>query len=99
MDRPAAVAFSMSTRSNTIDEAQRLQEELDRRGRETQRVLVGLVHDLRAAERGIRTSAELLSEGLGDALSGQAKEAFERLLEGVARMSTILTGVSNYSLS
>jgi len=89
----------MSTRSNTIDEAQRLQEELDRRGRETQRVLVGLVHDLRAAERGIRTSAELLSEGLGDALSGQAKEAFERLLEGVARMSTILTGVSNYSLS
>lgn len=84
-------------------EVQRLREELDRRGRETQRLLRGVVHDLRAAERGIRTSAELLREALGEmpgeALSGAAEVALRQLLEGVAKMNPILTGVSSYSVS
>jgi chemotaxis family two-component system sensor kinase Cph1 len=87
-------------RSDTlIDEVQRLREELDRCGQETQRLLDGVVHDLRAAERGISTSAELLRDGLGEALNGDAEPTFRRLLEGAARMNLILTGVSSYSVS
>jgi light-regulated signal transduction histidine kinase (bacteriophytochrome) len=84
-------------------EVQRLREELDRSGRETQRLLDGVVHDIRAAERGIRTSAELLREELretlGDALRGPSEETFRQLLEAVGRMNPILTAVSNYSVS
>jgi len=112
MDRRAGTVFSSSHGSDTpidsdartgsdalTDEIQRLRNELDRRGRETQRLLDGVVHDLRAAERAIRTSAELLRDELGEALIGPAEATFRQLLEGVARMNPILTGVSSYSVS
>jgi chemotaxis family two-component system sensor kinase Cph1 len=105
MDRRTGTAFSSSNGSDTpVDsdatgEIQRLREELDRSGRETQRLLDGVVHDLRAAERAIRISAELLREGLGEAPAAPAEAACRQLLEGAAKMNAILTGVSNYSIS
>ena len=110
MDRRASIAVSDSNGAPTnpdalsnpdalANEVQRLREELDRGGRETQRLLNGVVHDLRAAERGIRVAAELLGDELGDALTGPAEATFQQLLEGVARMNPILAGVSSYSVS
>jgi chemotaxis family two-component system sensor kinase Cph1 len=112
MDRRAGVAFSSSngpdgaTSTGALtdldalsNEAQRLRNELERGGRETQRLLDGVVHDLRAAERGIRTAAELLREELGEALTGAAEATFRQLLEGAGKMNPILTAVSNYSVS
>jgi chemotaxis family two-component system sensor kinase Cph1 len=81
------------------DEVQRLRQELDRCGRETKQLLDGVVHDLRAAERGIRTSAEALSIGLSKTLNGDAEAAFLHLLEEITKMNLILTGVSSYSIS
>jgi chemotaxis family two-component system sensor kinase Cph1 len=106
MDRRPGTVFSSSNGSDTpvgsdalADEVQRLREELDRRGRETQRLLDGVVHDLRAAERGIRTTAEFLRDELGESLDGPAEATLRQLVEGVAKMNPILTGVGNYSAS
>jgi chemotaxis family two-component system sensor kinase Cph1 len=81
------------------NEVQRLRDQLERDGRETRRLLDGVVHDLRAAERGIRTATEILRDELGEALAGPAEATFQHLLEGAARMNPILTGVSSYSVS
>jgi light-regulated signal transduction histidine kinase (bacteriophytochrome) len=90
---------ALSDPDSLASEIQRRRAELNRGGRETQRLLDGVVHDLRAAERGIRTAAELLREELGEALAGPAEATFRQLLQGVAKMNPILTGVSDYSVS
>src|ERR1700743_3796309 len=46
------------------EQLDRLREAIAKEGRDTQRLLEGAVHDLRSAERGIRTSAELFELGL-----------------------------------
>ena len=81
------------------DEVQRLRRELEQCERDTQRLLDGVVHDLRAAERGITTSAEILQTLLAGAPGSEAGAAFARLAEGKRKMDAILTGVSNYSLA
>jgi two-component system, chemotaxis family, sensor kinase Cph1 len=85
-----------------IDEVGRLRGEVDRCEREMQRLLDGMVHDLRAAQRGIVTSVEVLREGLDERLKEEldveAKSAIGRVLDGAAKMNPILAGVSSYSI-
>ncbi len=82
-----------------LDEVQRLRGELDRSERDTQRLLDGAVHDLRSAQRGITTSTEILRSVVGQAANADTEAAFQRLLEGTAKMNLILAGINNYSLS
>src|SRR5260221_12792801 len=77
------------------DEVQKLRDELARVERNTVKLLDGAVHDLRAAERGIKTSAEIIRENLGDSESG----AVQRLMDSTARMNLILNGITSYALS
>ncbi len=81
------------------DELHRLRDELDQCERDTQRLLDGVVHDLRAAERGIATSAEILRSALEGSQSNEADAAFTRLAEGKRKMDAILSGVGYYSLA
>jgi light-regulated signal transduction histidine kinase (bacteriophytochrome) len=95
-----AAAASSPKRSRTpIDELDRLQHEVSRNEREMQRLLEGAVHDLRAAERGIATSLEILRTTMGAVESGESGDVFHRLLEATAKMNLILTGISSYTLS
>src|SRR5271170_1604639 len=65
--------------------------------REIQRFLDVLVHDLRATQRAISTSAELLA---AESQTGsEARQLVEMLKQGVSRMNAVLAGVSNFSLS
>jgi len=95
----AGQARTRTRPEDTRDELHRLREELDQRERDTQRLLDGVVHDLRAAERGIATSAEILRSALEGAQSSEAEAAFARLAEGKRKMDAILSGVGYYSLA
>jgi chemotaxis family two-component system sensor kinase Cph1 len=82
-----------------VERIQSLGEQIEKDGRETRRLLDGLVHDLRTVQRGISTSAEILRINLGDASTEETAPTFQRLLESAARMDQILAGVTSYSLS
>jgi two-component system, chemotaxis family, sensor kinase Cph1 len=81
----------------SIDEAQQLRDTLSRYKRESQRFLEVLVHDVRAHQRGINTSAELLAHELGDQLSVQARQVFDQLQDEVKRVNALLAAVGSYS--
>lgn len=102
MDRGSAASSAARTEpvhcEQGDDEAQRLREELSRFQQDTQRLLEGAVHDLRAAQRGITTSLEILREGVTES-DPETEVIFRRLSESTARMNQVLAGVSSYALS
>lgn len=57
------------------------------------------IHDLRASARQIGTSAEILSESVPPAVAQQCESSLRRLREGVASMSSILTGMTSYAVT
>jgi light-regulated signal transduction histidine kinase (bacteriophytochrome) len=76
---------------------QSCRDRLDQCEREIQRFLDVLVHDLRATQRAISTSAELLA---AESQTGpEAHQLVAMLKQGVSRMNAVLAGVSNFSLS
>ena len=79
------------------DELQRLRKGLVEQKLEMRRFIETLVHDVRAHQRGINTSAELLSNELGLQLSAPVTEILGQLQEEVSRMNSLLTAVSRYS--
>jgi len=79
------------------DEVQELREKLVRYNRETKRFLEVLVHDVRAHQRGINTSSEVLANELGDQLGEAPTQILKQLQEEVARMNVLLAAVSSYS--
>jgi light-regulated signal transduction histidine kinase (bacteriophytochrome) len=78
-------------------EVPELREKLVRYNRETKRFLEILVHDIRAHQRGINTSSEVLANELGDQLGEATTQVLTQLQEEVARMNVLLAAVSNYS--
>lgn len=95
----AATASSRERSNNSIDELERLRQEHSRSERDTQRLLEGAVHDLRAAQRGISTSLEILRTSIDGAPDAQTEAVFRRLHEATAKMDGILAGISSYTLS
>src|SRR5271170_3752846 len=81
-----------------LDEIRRLRAYLDCSERDTQRLLDGAVHDLRAAHRAISISTEILLGGLPSQLDDDAAYAVRELQAGVAKMNALLSGVSSYAL-
>jgi len=97
-----SIAGQATTRKPSEDNSdlvRQLRHDLEQCERDTQRLLDGVIHDLRAAERGIVTSAEILHTLLGGAQADEAAAAFARLMEGEKKMNAILTAVGNYSLA
>ncbi len=67
--------------------------------REIQIFLNGVVHDLRAAQRAIGISAEILRSAAPEGVGQSVDSTLQRLLEGVAKMNALLSGISAYSMS
>jgi signal transduction histidine kinase len=58
-----------------------------------------LVHDLREPLRSINVFAELLIEAEKDRLNEQSKQFVDEIQSGAARMQTLLSGLSGYSMA
>lgn len=95
----AATASSPEPSRTPTDELERLRQEHSRSERDTQRLLEGAVHDLRAAQRGINTSLEILRTSVDVSADGENEAVFHRLHEATAKMDGILAGISSYTLS
>jgi len=89
-------ASAMQSESS-LDEIRRLRARLDHLERDTQRLLDGAVHDLRAAQRAISIPLEILLGGLPSQLDHDAESAVRELQTGAAKMNAILNGVSSYA--
>ena len=68
-------------------------------GQEIQKFLDGVVHDLRAVQRGIGVSAEMLLGVARGQLDQQADRSLRRLLADVTKLNAILAGISSYAMS
>jgi two-component system, chemotaxis family, sensor kinase Cph1 len=90
-------AASTMQSESPLDEIRRLRAYLDRSERDTQRLVDGAVHDLRAANRAISISTEILLGRLPAHLDDDAACAVRELQTGVAKMNAILSGVSSYA--
>jgi two-component system, chemotaxis family, sensor kinase Cph1 len=71
----------------------------DELSREMQEFLERVVHDLRAAQRGISLSAETMLADLEQQLDESNRQTFQRLLDGTDKMDAILSAVSDYSIT
>ena len=57
------------------------------------------IHDLRASARQIGTSAEIFSESVQTGSTEDGEPSLRRLREGIAGMSSILTGMTSYAVT
>ncbi len=80
----------------SLDESEQLRLQFARIGEETYRFVMGVVHDLRAEQRGVSLSAELLRDLLGESLPAEARPILARLLGSVARTTAILDAAACY---
>ena len=78
-------------------ESEQLRHQMDQLREEFYQFTMRAVHDLRSAQRGVTTSAQLLEGMLGDSLTADARLVFERLIESSARANAILTAESRYA--
>jgi chemotaxis family two-component system sensor kinase Cph1 len=96
-EQPVSRSVSTMQSESSLDEIRRLHARLDSWERDTQRLLDGAVHDLRAAHRAISMSMEILLGDLPSQLDHDAEFAVRELQTGVAKMNAILSGISSYA--
>jgi len=78
-------------------EAEQLRRQLNQLGEELYQFLLGAVHDIRSAQRGVTTSAQLLQNLLGDSLSPEVSDIMARLIENAEKANAILVAAGNYA--
>jgi two-component system, chemotaxis family, sensor kinase Cph1 len=80
----------------SLDESEQLRLQFAQIGEETYQFVMGAVHDLRAEQRGVTLSAELLRDMLGDSLPAEARPILARLLGSAAKTTAILDAAACY---
>lgn len=68
-------------------------------GEEFNQFTVGLVHDLRSAQRGLAVSAELLQNLLGASLSPDAHAILTNLVESATKSNEVLAAATHYAMA
>jgi light-regulated signal transduction histidine kinase (bacteriophytochrome) len=81
----------------SISEPEPLRRQREQLGEETYQFVMGAVHDLRSAERGVATSAQLIQDLLGDSLRPEARPILVRLMESTEKANAILAAAAKYA--
>jgi len=82
---------------DTLDEDIQRRRDLRQSDGEWRLFLDTAIHDLRARLRGANTSAELLSETVGEALPDTARQLIQRTLDNLHGMDSLLRALTEYT--
>jgi light-regulated signal transduction histidine kinase (bacteriophytochrome) len=91
----AADLHSLMAIEASSAESEQLRRQIDQE--EMYQFAKGAVHDLRSAQRGAVTSAQMLQDLLGDSLSPEARSILARLVDCAERTDAILAAAGSYA--